>query len=160
MESSKSETGQRHCSSSVGQQGAGMWQRDETLKSPMQSPSRQGGRVGQIRSSRDERWAGIHSPIARWGCRKIPGEFCQLQVSLVNFRRTSSTSGESRRVVMMAFVVTNLDPKHKPPGRMGRVKNKTQCQLCKNWVDQSFLFPGLIWSGKGFHLWMWSLGGS
>ena len=27
----------------------------------------------------------------------------------------------------------------------------------KDWINQLFLIPGLIWSGKRFHLWMWSL---
>ena len=35
--------------------------------------------------------------------------------------------------------------------------NKTQCQLCKRLARLPF---PLSWSGKGFRLWMWSLGGS
>ena len=27
----------------------------------------------------------------------------------------------------------------------------------KDCLDQLFLIPGLFWSGKGYHLWMWSL---
>ena len=31
--------------------------------------------------------------------------------------------------------------------------NKTQqCQLCKDWIDHSFLFPGLVWSGLLQHM--------
>ena len=30
----------------------------------------------------------------------------------------------------------------------------------KDWIDQSFLIPRLISSGKGYHPWMWSLWGS
>ena len=27
----------------------------------------------------------------------------------------------------------------------------------KDWLDQFFLFPGLVWSVIGYHLWMWEL---
>ena len=30
----------------------------------------------------------------------------------------------------------------------------------KDWLDHSFLFPGLVWSEKRVSLWMWPLGGS
>ena len=30
----------------------------------------------------------------------------------------------------------------------------------KDYIGQLFLIPGLVWSGKGYHLWMWSLWGS
>ena len=30
----------------------------------------------------------------------------------------------------------------------------------KDWLDQLFFISGLAWSGKGYHLWMWSVRGS
>ena len=40
--------------------------------------------------------------------------------------------------------------------------NKTRCQLCKRlaWPMIPLSWSGLVWSGKEFQLWMWSLGGS
>ena len=42
-----------------------------------------------------------------------------------------------------------------------RYQNKTECQLCKRLVGPiiPLYWPGVVWSVKGFHLWMWSLGG-
>ena len=38
-------------------------------------------------------------------------------------------------------------------------KTRPSVNYAEDKMDQSFLFPGLVWSVNGFHLWMWSLGG-
>ena len=39
-------------------------------------------------------------------------------------------------------------------------QTRPSVNYAKDWLGQLFLFPGLVWSWKGFQLWMWSLGGS
>ena len=50
--------------------------------------------------------------------------------------------------------------KYKDKGKYSNTKKNVQIQIqtrpsvnyAKDWLDQSFLFPGLVWRGKGFHL--------
>ena len=37
-------------------------------------------------------------------------------------------------------------------------ETRLSVKYAKDWLDQSFLFSGLVWSGKGFHIWMLSRG--
>ena len=38
-------------------------------------------------------------------------------------------------------------------------QTRPSVNYAKDWLDQLFLIPGLVWSGKGYNLWMWSLWG-
>ena len=35
-------------------------------------------------------------------------------------------------------------------------KTRPSANYAKDWLDQLFPIPGLVWRGKGYHLWMWS----
>ena len=35
-------------------------------------------------------------------------------------------------------------------------QTRPSVNYAKDWLDQLFLIPGLVWCGKGYHLWMWS----
>ena len=41
-----------------------------------------------------------------------------------------------------------------------QTKTRHSVNYAKDWLDHSFLFPGLVWSEKRVSLWMWPLGGS
>ena len=44
---------------------------------------------------------------------------------------------------------------------MGNTKiTRPSVNHAKDWLGQLFLIPGLVWSGKEYRLWMWSLWGS
>ena len=38
-----------------------------------------------------------------------------------------------------------------------KTKTSPSVSHAKDWLGQLFLIPGLIWSGKVYHLWMWTL---
>ena len=40
------------------------------------------------------------------------------------------------------------------------VRTRPSVNYAKDWLDQFFLIPGQVWSGKGYHLWMSSLWGT
>ena len=44
--------------------------------------------------------------------------------------------------------------------QISRKETRPSVNYAKDWLGQLFLIPGLVSSGKGYHLWMWSLWGS
>ena len=45
-------------------------------------------------------------------------------------------------------------------GKYWIIEEQDPVSIMQDFVGRLFLIPGLVWSGKGYHLWMWSLWGS